>query len=581
MIEDLLNDILNECKTRAPENPTEQAFIETILDNIYQFLYKGGQPVHTIGIGILRGNTFDMYYKGRILEKYAEMFGAMSYNTTIAGRACELFKKSGKKYLHLYSRNKIKEEFELASKDFLKSGLKEEADALIKRAKVTIDQGIGSFLLMPLSYGKEVIGIFTISSLKESDVKSILGNEIEKKFVPIAQILSLILYMEKISYDKAEEMGRILISSIDAKDEYQATHSLNVRTMIDIFIDELSRDKELRERVESIGFKLTVDRIERLRLAALLHDMGKVFVPSEILRKSSLTSNEMLVRKMHSYCTYNILNKSKTLKDVADIASMHHARYYIPISSENLDEYEKVEINFVGYPFDRLGQDKFAPESQIISIADTFNAIVRARPNSKGLGISKALEIIENDDYRFHSGLKDIFLTIIKRVEQNLDKGVYPPLLAEEYRNTLWLEKPEKGEKKEKNRWTELHLFLDKIKFNNLGIVSLMNWDKGKVILDNEIKIDNKPVQLTKIQDEHILLSIRGISKEEGYVWINNIFSSLKNLSFNGKIAFAFVGKRGYPADIQEIYSTLVNGLNLIKNEPVHYYLNPDMYRCK
>ena len=79
------------------------------------------------------------------------------------------------------------------------------------------------------------------------------------------------------------------------------------------------RQHKIRERVESIGFKLTVDRIERLRLAALLHDMGKIYIPSKILRKSDLSKDEILVRKMHSYCTYNILTKSKTLGGIADI----------------------------------------------------------------------------------------------------------------------------------------------------------------------------------------------------------------------------------------------------------------------
>ena len=107
MIEELLKDILLNSQIKKTHTATEQTFIETILDNIYQYLYKTGQPIHTIAIGILRGTTFDMYYKGRILEKFAdEMFGAMSYDTTIAGWACELYKKKGKKFLHLYSQKK-------------------------------------------------------------------------------------------------------------------------------------------------------------------------------------------------------------------------------------------------------------------------------------------------------------------------------------------------------------------------------------------------------------------------------------------------------------------------------------------
>jgi len=570
MIEELLKDIIQQSKKQDTDTPTAQIFIETVLDNIYQFMYKSGQPVHTIAIGILRNNTFDMYYKGRVLEKFAEMFGAMSYDTTIAGRACELYKKGEKSYLHLFSREKISKEFELASKELQELGLQEEGEALKKRAEATIDQGVGSFLLVPIAFSKKIIGIFTISSLKESDENSILGENIEQNLIPIAQMLSLILYMEKISYDKAEEMGRLLISSIDAKDEYQATHSINVRTMIDMFIDELSRDKGLRERVENMGFKLTVDRIERLRLAALLHDMGKIFVPSEILRKYGLNKEELLVRKMHSYCTYNILNRNKTLRKIADIASMHHARYSIPV--------EKFETSLIGYPFDRWGQDNFYPESQIIALADTFNSIVRSRPDRKGLSVSEALKILEKDNHKFHGGFRDIFLTIVRRVERNLAEGKYQPHQTKEYRSCLWLEECGIERKKEKNQWSELNEFLNKVKFNNLGIIALMDWNDGSFLLEEEIKLSDKPVQLTKIQDKYILLSMRDIPTEEGFIWINKLFDYLKNLSFDGKIAFAFIGKSGCTTDIEKIFNSLAEGLKDIKNEPVHYYLNPEMY---
>ena len=581
MINKLLENIFEEFKTHSTEHPTEQFFIETILNNIYQFLYKAGHPIHTIAIGILRGNTFDMYYRGRIVKKYAEAFGAMSYDTTIAGKACELLKKEGKPYLHLYSRKKIYEEFEKASEELKQAGFNEDAELLKKRAKTTVDQGIGSFLLIPLSYGNKVIGIFTVSSLKETKNTQILGVDIKKHFLPITQMLSLILYMEKISYDKAEEMGRLLISSIDGKDEYQATHSSNVRTMIDIFIDELSRDRELRERIESLDFKLTVDRIEKLRLAALLHDIGKVFVPSNILRKSDLNAEEILIRKMHSYCTYNILSKSYTLKDIADIAAPHHALYYIPLNQKNLDEYTQIETKYISYPFDRVGQEGFSPETQIIALADVLNAIIRARPGRKGLSLSEAMRIIENDNHRFHEGLKDIFLTIVRRVENNLEKGKYHEEQAEQYRDCLWLDNPTKKKKIEGDIWTELHAFLEKIDYNTLGIITVMEWRDSKPLHKTKITMQNKPIQLTQIQDSHLLLSIRDIPKEEGFIWINILFDTLQQLSFKGKIAVAFVGKNGHVASIQEIYKTLVNGLNDIKNEPVHYYLSPKMYKCE
>lgn len=576
MIEELLKDIFQVSKKQPSVISTEQKFIEIILDNIYQFLYKSGQPVHTIAIGILRGTTFDMYYKGRILEKFAEMFGAMSYDTTIAGWACDLQGKQEKKYLHLYSQKKIHEEFEAASKQLKEQGREEEAESLRKRGQVTTDQGIESFLLMPLSFGGKIIGIFTISSLKEADEEHILGENIEQKLVPLTHMLSLLLYMEKISYDKAEEMARLLISSIDGKDEYQSTHSLGVRAMIDLFIDELSRDKELRERAEAIGFKLTVERIEKLRLAALLHDMGKVFVPSKILRKSSLDSEEMLIRKMHSYCTYNMLTKSKTLEGIADMAALHHARYYIPFDPKDLDPYEQVETKCIGYPFDRLGQNKFIPESQIIALADTFNAIVRFRPDGKGLSVTQAMEIIKKDKHKFHGGLKDIFLTIVKRAEQNLAKEKYPPQQAAEYcKNVFCLEEEKHQEVKEEAPWSEIHKFLDKNKYNNLGIMSLMRVNKALKVPESGTKLDQKILHYTLLSNEQMICAIRNIPKEEGFIWVNKLYNYLHKHLATGKIAFAFIGKRGYQAKIQKIYDTLDNGLTEIINEPVHYYIAP------
>ena len=571
MIDKLLIDILKESRKDDDIEPTERSFIESILNNIYHYIYKSGQPVHTIAIGILRGNTFDMYYKGRIQEKFAEVFGAMSYETTIAGRACEKFKTDLQPYLNLFSKSEIIKEYTLASKDLLSVGLDEEAEALQKRAMMTIDQGVGSLLLIPLVFGKNILGIFTISSMNEFNPEEMLGNSIEKVYLPLSYMLSLLLYMEKLSYDKADEMSRLLISSIDGKDEFQTTHSSDVRIMIDIFIDELSRDKALRNRLEGMGFKLTVDKIKQLRLAALLHDMGKIFVPSEILRKGKLDKNELLIRKMHSYYTYNILRNSRTLGEIADISSKHHARYFIP-----LDLYEK---HFIGHPFDKVGQDTFNPESQIIALADTFNSIVRDRPDREGLDFHDAITILERDKHKFHSGLKDIFLTIIKRVEKNLADNSYSPEIAEKYRQSLWLKKEKKKTDTKKGQWFDFNIFLSKIKYNTLGIVSIFKGNDMKSKLLQDINLNDKPVYLTNIDDTHLILSIIEVPKEEGFIMIFSILEYLKKQGIRGKVAFTFVSKNGQIVKIPDMLNLLLNGLNEIKNEPVHYYLHPEMLK--
>lgn len=571
MIDKLLIDILGESRRDNGIISTERLFIESILNNIYQYIYKSGQPVHTVAIGILRGNTFDMYYKGRIQGKFAEVFGAMSYETTIAGRACEEFKTNNLPYLNLFSKSEIIKEYNRASKDLRSLGLDEEAEALQDRAMMTIDQGVGSFLLIPLVFGKNILGIFTISSMNEFNSEEMLGNSVKNVYLPLSYMLSLLLYMEKLSYDKADEMSRLLISSIDGKDEFQTTHSSDVRIMIDIFIDELSRDKALRSRLEGMGVKLTVDKIKKLRLAALLHDMGKIFIPSEILRKGKLDKNELLIRKMHSYYTYNILRNSKTLGEIADISSKHHARYFIPV-----DLYEK---HFIGHPFDKVGQETFNPESQIIALADTFNSIVRARPDREGLDFHDAIEILERDNHKFHNGLKDIFLTILKRVEKNLSDKYYSPEIAEKYRQSLWLKKEEKKANTKKGQWYDFDVFLSKIKYNTLGVVSICSGKDMKSKILKDLHFNDKPVYLNNFDDTHLVLSVIEVPKEEGFIMIFSILEYLKKHGIGGKVAFTFVSKNGQLVKIPAMLDLLIAGLNEIKNEPVHYYLHPEMLR--
>jgi hypothetical protein len=180
MIVDLLDDIYRQSRSTCDVATDAKTFIENLIGNIYQSLYRSGQPIHTIGLGILRQNTFDMYYTGRIPSEYAEKFGSMSYEVSIAGRACELFKKNQSAFLNLYSKGRIIEEFEKAGDALKQHGWDDESTALKRRGEITVDQGIGSFLLIPLTYGNEVIGIFTISSPSESDEEHMLGIDIKE-----------------------------------------------------------------------------------------------------------------------------------------------------------------------------------------------------------------------------------------------------------------------------------------------------------------------------------------------------------------------------------------------------------------
>jgi len=132
---------------------------------------------------------------------------------------------------------------------------------------------------------------------------------------------------------------------------------------------------------EKMGF--SSDQITGLRLAGLIHDIGKVRVPAEILTNPNvLTEAEMTIIKMHPSLGYDLLKTLDLPWPVADIINQHHER-----------------LNGSGYPSGLVG-NVILREAKILAVADVVEAIASHRPYRPALGIDKALEEI--------SKLKDI-----------------------------------------------------------------------------------------------------------------------------------------------------------------------------
>lgn len=124
--------------------------------------------------------------------------------------------------------------------------------------------------------------------------------------------------------------------------------------------------------------KLDKERYEGLYIAAMLHDIGKIGVPSEILSKpGKLTEAEFELIKTHVQNAYDILSKINFPWPVADIVMQHHER-----------------INGSGYPKGLTGKDILL-EAKIISVADVVEAITAHRPYKPALGISYALKEVK------------------------------------------------------------------------------------------------------------------------------------------------------------------------------------------
>ncbi len=153
-----------------------------------------------------------------------------------------------------------------------------------------------------------------------------------------------------------------LSSAVEAKDPYTAGHQQRVAQLACAIAKEMGLPKE---------------RIEGINLAAIVHDIGKIHVPAEILTKpGQLSDVELKMINAHPGFGYDILKSIEFPWPIADIVLQHHER-----------------IDGSGYPNGFSGK-KILLEARIIIVADTVEAISTHRPYRAGLGINKALEEI-------------------------------------------------------------------------------------------------------------------------------------------------------------------------------------------
>ncbi len=137
------------------------------------------------------------------------------------------------------------------------------------------------------------------------------------------------------------------------------------------------RVAELATRIASnLGW--SVEAVERLRIAALVHDIGKVTIPAEILSKPSrLTETEFALIKSHSEAAFEILATIDFGGPVAEIVLQHHER-----------------LDGSGYPQGLRG-DEILPGARLLAVADVVEAMVTHRPYRAALPLDEALAEIE------------------------------------------------------------------------------------------------------------------------------------------------------------------------------------------
>lgn len=167
-----------------------------------------------------------------------------------------------------------------------------------------------------------------------------------------------------ISHNHLMEMVTSLAGAIDAKDTYTKGHSSSVSRYSEALANALNLPEE---------------DVQRIKLGALLHDVGKIGIPENVLRKPThLSDEEWEIMKQHPVIgAEKVLMPNEALRDLIPIVKYHHERW-----------------DGKGYPENLAGTD-IPFEARIVSIADAYHALISDRPYRKGMSVQKACEILK------------------------------------------------------------------------------------------------------------------------------------------------------------------------------------------
>lgn len=188
-----------------------------------------------------------------------------------------------------------------------------------------------------------------------------------------------------------EQTIKVISTIGELRDPYTAGHQLRVAQLAKAIAQEMN---------------CTEEQCYWIYVAGLMHDIGKICIPTEILcRPGGVSLHELELIRDHAEAGYSILKDIDFPWPIAQIVHQHHER-----------------INGSGYPLG-LKDDAISLEAKIISVADTVEAISSFRPYRPAMGINKSLEIINNEKGTLYDN--NVVETCIRVIEEKGFKFEY------------------------------------------------------------------------------------------------------------------------------------------------------------
>ncbi len=237
-------------------------------------------------------------------------------------------------------------------------------------AKSIIMNEIHTVMCVPLRSHEKILGVIHVDS---KDPDKVFTKD-DLKLLTAIGINSGIAIENLHLYEDLKRLFRStvksLVTALEANDPYTGGHSVRVA--------------EYSKRMAAC-LGLSKQEVEKIELAAFLHDIGKIGIPKEVLNKPAMfTTREFASMQQHPVIGYEILSKVEGMEEIAGMVRHHHERF-----------------DGKGYP-DGLSGEEIPLGSRILGVVDTYDAITTDRPYRKGATPEAAYqEIVRNAGSQF------------------------------------------------------------------------------------------------------------------------------------------------------------------------------------
>ena len=249
-----------------------------------------------------------------------------------------------------------------------------------------LKRGFNSAVALPLIYEGDTLGVLTIyaserETFDKSEIDRLMGlaNDLAYGICALRTRIERIQAGEEIELhvDKLQKALagtiKVVASTVEVRDPYTAGHQRRVATLARAIAGEMG---------------LSDNQTEGIFMAGVVHDLGKIYVPAEILSKPSrLNDIEFNLIRTHSQVGYDLLKTIDFPWPIAQIVHQHHER-----------------LNGSGYP-QGLSSEQILIEAKIICVADVVEAMASHRPYRPARGVDLALEHIQEESGNLYDSL--------------------------------------------------------------------------------------------------------------------------------------------------------------------------------